>query len=208
MTGRHSPEADKAGDVTVWDLSARPRVKGYVYVGGLGELLGDNAGPMFAPDAVIGNSGEPQFGVARAALVLSPRGDTLAAVDHDQRVRLWDVESGRQLGQPLLHDPGLVDLEFSPDGKMLASASDDGTVRLWDVEPRRPLKRTLVAPTVVDPEAEYEGAIEEMTAVAFGSNGILFSASMLAGLERWDVKAGRRDRHAVERRGHRSPKRW
>jgi WD40 repeat protein len=67
-------------------------------------------------------------------VAFSRDGKTLASGSEDDTVRLWDVATGQQIGDPLSADTGTVwSVVFSPDGKTLASGSGDHTVRLWDV---------------------------------------------------------------------------
>ncbi|MEU4226299.1 WD40 repeat domain-containing protein [Nonomuraea sp. NPDC026600] len=73
------------------------------------------------------------------AMAISPDGATLATTGFDNRVRLFDVATRRQLAGPAAAaDGGFVnDLAFSPDGRWLAFTAGDYSVRLWDVARRR-----------------------------------------------------------------------
>jgi WD40 repeat protein len=53
-------------------------------------------------------------------------------------IRLWDVTTGKPLGDPLCgHEDYVLSLAVSPDGQTLASGSVDRTVRLWHAVPMR-----------------------------------------------------------------------
>src|SRR5262249_4021405 len=58
---------------------------------------------------------------------------------HDQTVKLWDVQAGKERATLRGHSEGVRMLAFSADGKTLASGRADGTIKLWDVPtaPRR-----------------------------------------------------------------------
>ena len=81
------------------------------------------------------------------SVAFSPDSKILASsgckiLDHESvtnAIRLWDLESGKELHKLEGHDSSINSLAFSSDGKTLASGSDDETVRLWNVTTGRQL---------------------------------------------------------------------
>ena len=63
----------------------------------------------------------------------SPDGQTIATGSHDDTVRLWDVETGRNIKTLTGHTRMVSSVRFSPDGQTIATGSLEGTVLLWDV---------------------------------------------------------------------------
>jgi WD40 repeat protein len=69
--------------------------------------------------------------VARA-LALTPDGTTLATTA-GRSIKLWDVETMKEIVTLKGHEDIVWALAFSTDGRILASGSGDGAVRFWDV---------------------------------------------------------------------------
>ena len=97
-------------------------------------------------------------------------------------VRLWDVATGQQIGNPLIGQPtftpdgaiigAVYSVAFSPDGKILASGSDT-VVGLWDVAARREIGNNNL------PRTSSGGPVYS---VAFSPDGkTLASGSMYGG---------------------------
>jgi WD40 repeat protein len=63
----------------------------------------------------------------------------LAVGGTDGTVRIWDPETGRPLGDPMVGHTQAVLAMTLVGGTILATAGDDRTVRLWDLAGRRPL---------------------------------------------------------------------
>jgi WD40 repeat protein len=56
----------------------------------------------------------------------SADGKRLLSASYDTTVRVWDVESGKELKRIQAHQPAAKCAAFSPDGKRIVSGGDDG----------------------------------------------------------------------------------
>jgi WD40 repeat protein len=78
----------------------------------------------------------------------------------DGIVRVWDAETGIQLGQLRGHIGRVSSVAFSPDGHWIVSGGkDDNTVRVWDADALQPVGLPLTGHTAA------------VTSVAFSPHG-------------------------------------
>jgi WD40 repeat protein len=68
------------------------------------------------------------------AIAWSPDGNYLASGGNDEKVRIWDVATGKLILAYRKHTSTVYDLAWSPDGSKIASAGEagDSTIRIWD----------------------------------------------------------------------------
>src|SRR5262249_34552256 len=79
-------------------------------------------------------------------LAYSPDGKKLASGSQDGTVKVWDVETGRELRCYTAHGDSVRAVAFTSDGKMIASAGGDKEIRLWDPNTPKDI-RTLAGHT-------------------------------------------------------------
>ncbi len=68
------------------------------------------------------------------SVTFSPDGKYLASGSRDNTVKLWSVESQKEVATLQGHTSDVNSVAFSPDGKYLASGSLDKTIKLWSIE--------------------------------------------------------------------------
>ncbi|MFN6496773.1 MAG: AAA family ATPase [Nostoc sp. DedQUE01] len=110
------------------------------------------------------------------SVVFSPDGQMLVSASDDNTLRLWDVSSGKPIGEPLQgHEAAVGSVAFHPNGQMLVSGSADNTLRLWDIS----------GSAIGEPLQGHLGAISSL---AFSPDGqMIVSGSSDNTLRLWDI---------------------
>jgi WD40 repeat protein len=73
------------------------------------------------------------------SVAVNPAGTRIASVALDKTIKIWDMESGKEL-RSISNIGGSVNaVSWSPDGKTLIHGAEDKTVRIWDAETGRAL---------------------------------------------------------------------
>jgi WD40 repeat protein len=117
-------------------------------------------------------------GVSGVALLADGR--RIITCSDDGSLRLWDLESGVQIGNNWRDDgkEGMLSIALSPNGKTVASGSMDGTIRLWDVETEKVVAR-------------WTGHADVVSSLCWSVDGErVVSGSDDGTIRVWDVESG------------------
>jgi WD40 repeat protein len=71
-------------------------------------------------------------GVVYAAQ-FSPDGQRIVTASEDSTARVWDAETGKEIGEPIRHEGQVYAAHFSPDGQRVVTASIDKTARVSEL---------------------------------------------------------------------------
>lgn len=113
------------------------------------------------------------------SLCLSPDGKILVSGCADKSIKLWDLDSMRELRTLSGHSGAVSSVSISPDGKLLASASIEDGVKIWDLSSGDQLD----APS---------GSIGPVERIALSPDGTLVAAGCSdKRIILWDVKSQR-----------------
>ena len=156
------------------------------------------------------------------SVALEQNGKRLLTASDDGTVKVWDANTGVELGEYKGHENWVWGADFSPDGKYAASASRDLTVKIWRVSnPSVAINATghrasvydvawhpggevvasgagdqtviLWDPTTGDAIRTLRGHNDDVTAIDFSPDGNSLASTSKDGVVRiWDWRTGAR----------------
>jgi len=196
------PDGTKAllrfrGRINIWDIETGRKLKEFPKTFWMGMAVSQDGRFALAIDGGMrslslfdletgeiirkleGHSDSGWFSGWISSVDISPDGKYGISTGADTTVRLWDLETGKELHRFIGHQRWVWSVEFSPDGRYALSGGSDETLRLWDVETGK-LIRT------------FTGHQDTIYHVTFSSNGKLaLSGSYDATVRLWDVSTGK-----------------
>ena len=92
-------------------------------------------------------------------IAFTPDGQRLIDAPFSRAPNIWDVASGKTIGQPIQAEQPHCYFQISPNGKSLATRSQSGVVRIWDA---------MTGLAISEP-FEHEGPVTDL---AFTSDGL------------------------------------
>jgi WD40 repeat protein len=95
-------------------------------------------------------------------LTLSPDDKYFLTTSNDQKVRLWSLESGKEISIFQANAGKILSMSFSPDGRFIIIKGEDDWVRFWQTSTGKPLcalsRFDDGSWAVVDPQGRYDAS--------------------------------------------------
>ncbi|OCQ96040.1 hypothetical protein BCD64_11825 [Nostoc sp. MBR 210] len=121
---------------------------------------------------------------------ISPNGKTLASGSWDNTIKLWNLETGKEIRTLTGHSNPVQSVSFSPNGKALASGSWDNTIKLWNLETGKEIRT-------------FNGHSNTVQSVSISPDGkTLASGSSDKTIKLWNLETGEEIRTLT---GHSTP---
>ncbi|UCH93264.1 MAG: hypothetical protein JSV88_23705 [Candidatus Aminicenantes bacterium] len=130
---------------------------------------------------LIGFLGSPNLrhsGVVTCVDV-SPDGKWIISGSDDKTLKLWDVESGKEVRTFKGHNSYVNSVAFIPQGNLILSGSIDKTMKLWDLHTGEEIRT-------------FKGHSDTVRSVVFSPRGnVILSGSDDMTMKLWDLKTGK-----------------
>jgi WD40 repeat protein len=114
-------------------------------------------------------------------VAVSPDNKLLASAGNDQLVKIWDFESGEQLGQLAGHESDIYNVVFHPSEARLVSADLKGKIIDWDLETSTPVREVVCEPLSKYDEG-FKAIIGGARSMSFNTDGSLLACSGITGV--------------------------
>jgi WD40 repeat protein len=97
--------------------------------------------------------------LAVVAVAVNPDSNYVATASKDKSIKLWELESGREIRSFLGHEKTVNNIAFTSDGNYLLSASQDKTVKAWNIVTGKELfsitTQDFLTDCTIDPKMKF-----------------------------------------------------
>ena len=113
------------------------------------------------------------------SISISPNGKHLITTSTDSTARMWNIQTGKQVGETMKHEQSVYSALFSPDGNYIVTASWDHTAKIWDAKTGKQVGETMKHERYVN-SAQFSPDGNHIVTASDDSTAIV-----------WDAKTGK-----------------